>query len=84
MSNVAQPAQADRPFGFTGRILHVNLSNGSIEIEHPGQDFYRTYLGGSALGMRYVYRDVPAGADPLGPDDILTSAVGPLAETPKY
>lgn len=41
-------------FGFTGRILHVNLTSAAIEIEQPDEAFYRMYLGGSALGMHYI------------------------------
>lgn len=69
-------------YGFTGRILHVDLSRGSLTIEEPNEAFYRKYLGGSALGMSYILRDVPARADPLGSDNILTFTVGPLAGTP--
>ncbi len=34
-------------FGFTGRILRVNLSASQIDIEEPPEAFYRQYLGGS-------------------------------------
>ncbi|HEY5435497.1 MAG TPA: aldehyde ferredoxin oxidoreductase family protein [Candidatus Limnocylindrales bacterium] len=57
---------------FTGRILHVNLSTGAIEIENPPESFYRTYLGGSAMGLYYILRDVPAGTDGLDPANVLT------------
>ncbi|MDP2349710.1 MAG: aldehyde ferredoxin oxidoreductase N-terminal domain-containing protein, partial [Chloroflexota bacterium] len=57
---------------FTGRILHVNLTTGSVEIENPPESFYRTYLGGSAMGLYYILRDVPAGTDGLDPANVLT------------
>ena len=57
---------------FTGRILHVNLTTGSVEIEHPPESFYRTYLGGSAMGLYYILRDVPAGTGGLDPANVLT------------
>ena len=59
------------PFGYTGVILHVNLTNGSLETESPDEAFYRKYMGGSAMGVYYVLREVPRGADPLGPDNVL-------------
>ena len=37
------------PNGYTGKILRVNLSDASIKVEEPGDDFYRTYLGGRVL-----------------------------------
>ncbi len=59
-------------FGFTGKILHVNLTTGSIEIEQPAEEFYRTYWGGSAMGTYYLLEHTPAGADPLGPENTLS------------
>ncbi len=59
------------PFGYTGVILHVNLTNGSLETESPDEAFYRKYMGGSAMGVYYVLREVPRGADPLGPENVL-------------
>lgn len=57
--------------GYNGKILHVYLSQGSIEIEEPEEAFYRKYMGGSAMGMYYLLKHTPAGADPLGPENTL-------------
>jgi aldehyde:ferredoxin oxidoreductase len=59
-------------FGFAGKILHVDLSKSKITIEEPSEEFYKTYLGGSAMGIYYVFKNTPAGADPLGPENTLT------------
>ena len=64
------------PNGYNGKILHVDLTNGKLEVEEPNEAFYRMYLGGSAMGMHYILRDMPKGADPLGPDNILTLMTG--------
>ena len=45
------------PNGYTGKILHVDLTSGSLETEKPDESFYRTYMGGSAMGMHYVLKD---------------------------
>ena len=60
------------PFGYHGKILHVDLSTGHIEVETPPESFYRKYMGGSAMGLYYILREVPKGADPLGPQNLLT------------
>ncbi len=60
------------PAGYNGKILHVDLTNGSLDIETPDEAFYRKYMGGSAMGVYYVLREVPTGADPLGPENVLT------------
>ncbi len=58
-------------FGYCGKILHVDLTTGSFEVETPDEAFYRKYMGGSAMGVYYVLRLVPKGADPLGPENVL-------------
>jgi aldehyde:ferredoxin oxidoreductase len=68
--------------GYHGKILHVDLTTGSYEIEEPGEAFYRRYMGGSALGAYYLLKDVPAGADPLGPDNVLVLALSVLTGAP--
>ena len=64
------------PYGYTGKILHVDLSNGKFEIETPPETFYRHYMGGSAMGMVYILRDIPQGVDALSPENILTLFTG--------
>jgi aldehyde:ferredoxin oxidoreductase len=64
------------PSGYTGRILHVDLTNGKLEIENPPESFYRKYMGGSAMGMYYILREMPKGADALGSDNVLTLFTG--------
>jgi aldehyde:ferredoxin oxidoreductase len=70
------------PYGYHGKILHVDLTSGELEIEQPPEEFYRFYMGGSALGMHYVLRDTPAHADPLGPENTLVLALGVLTGVP--
>ena len=67
--------------GFTGNILVTDLTAGSITVDHPTEEWYRRYLGGSALAMDYILREVPAHANPLGPENVLVFAVGPLTGT---
>ncbi len=62
-------------FGYTGSILHVNLTKKEIKIEQPGEVFYRTYMGGGAMGLYYLLKNLPAGIDPLSPDNVLTFMV---------
>jgi aldehyde:ferredoxin oxidoreductase len=64
------------PNGYNGKILHVDLTKGTIEVEEPEEAFYRKYMGGSAMGMYYILRDTPKGADPLGPENVLTLMAG--------
>jgi aldehyde:ferredoxin oxidoreductase len=64
------------PNGYNGKILHVDLTKGSLTVEEPNEAFYRKYMGGSAMGMYYILREMPKGADPLGPENVLTLFAG--------
>jgi aldehyde:ferredoxin oxidoreductase len=70
------------PYGYHGKILHIYLSEQSLEVEAPGEAFYRTYMGGSALGMYYLLQNTPAHADPLGPENTLILALSVLTGAP--
>ena len=70
------------PRGYHGKILHVNLTDSAISREQPGEAFYRKYLGGSAMGLYYILKGMPAGADPLGPENILTLMLSVLTGAP--
>lgn len=63
--------------GFINRkVLHVDLTTGKTWIETPVDAFYRTYGGGSAMGLAYILKEMPRGADPLGAENILTLFTG--------
>jgi aldehyde:ferredoxin oxidoreductase len=60
------------PYGYHGKILHIDLTTGKMEVETPPESFYRRYMGGSAMALYYILREVPRGADPVGPENLLT------------
>jgi aldehyde:ferredoxin oxidoreductase len=70
------------PNGYTGKILHVDLTSGSLSIEEPPEAFYRKYMGGSAMGLYYILRETPPGVDPLAPENVLTFMTGVTTGVP--
>ena len=70
------------PYGYNGKILHVNLTTGEMSVETPPESFYRQYWGGSAMNMYYLLKEMPAHADPLGPDNILALSVSVTTGAP--
>ena len=60
------------PYGYNGKILHVNLTTGKFEVEQPPESFYRTYMGGSAMGVFYVLKKTPPHTPALSPESVLT------------
>jgi aldehyde:ferredoxin oxidoreductase len=69
------------PYGYNGRILRINLSTRKISVEEPPEAVYRRYLGCSALAAYYLLREVPAGIDPLGPENKLVFMTSVIAGT---
>jgi len=57
--------------GYMGKILTVDLTVGDITEEIIPDDVYEKYLSGMGLAAYILYNRIPAGADPLGPDNIL-------------
>ena len=70
------------PHGYTGRILHVNLTTGELIVEQPDEKFYRKYMGGSAMALTYLLNQMPAGVDPLGPDNVLAFFLSVITGAP--
>ena len=75
-------AAEDVMYGYHGRILHVNLTNGQTHIETFDETFAQTYLGGNGFAIRLLYERLAPGIDPLAPDNMLVFAVGPATDTP--
>lgn len=57
------------PNGYKGQILHINLTSKQIETEHPDDSFYRTYLGGGAVGAYYLLTKTNGQTDPFSAEN---------------
>jgi aldehyde:ferredoxin oxidoreductase len=64
-----------------GKILRVNLATGELRDEPLNEEYVRDYIGGSGLGVRYLWDRVGPDTDPLGPDNPLLFLTGPLTGT---
>jgi aldehyde:ferredoxin oxidoreductase len=61
-----------------GRVLRVDLSAREV-AEHAWSDEDRiAWLGGKAMAARILADLLPAGTDPLGPDNVVVISTGPL------
>ncbi len=59
------------------RVLYIDLNKLSYQVqERP--DLFNDYLGGTGAGIRLLFENCPEGADPLGPENPIIFAVGPL------
>ena len=57
--------------GYMGKVLMVDLSSGKICERIIPDKVYEQYLAGQGLAAYILYKEIPAGADPLGPDNVL-------------
>jgi len=64
--------------GYMGKILFVDLATGEIRVDTPEEQLYRDFIGGYGVGARIIYSRQKAGADPLGPENMLGFTTGPL------
>ena len=67
--------------GYTGRILRVDLSKKEAKEEALPWEVARDFIGGAGFGIKYLFDEVDAGTDPLGPDNKLIFASGPFSGT---
>ncbi|MBN2659481.1 MAG: aldehyde ferredoxin oxidoreductase family protein [Spirochaetales bacterium] len=67
--------------GYWGRILVVDLTTGECFFRGVDDFIYESVLSGVGLGAWYLNQNIPAGADPLGPDNILGITSGLLTGT---
>jgi aldehyde:ferredoxin oxidoreductase len=64
--------------GYMGKLAWIDLSTGSVRVDEIAEDVRRNYLGGTGLAA-YLLRQFPFHAiDPLGPENVLIFATGPL------
>jgi len=68
-------------YGWTGTVLRVNLTEGTILKEPLKIQDAEGYIGGRGLGSKYFVDEVDPGIDALGPENKLIYATGPLTGT---
>ncbi|NMB64445.1 MAG: aldehyde ferredoxin oxidoreductase family protein [Spirochaetes bacterium] len=65
-------------FGYHGKIVEVNLTTGSININNFDEDFARLYLGGNGFAAKILYDTVKPHTEPLSEDNVVVFATGPF------
>ena len=66
---------------WQNKILRVNLSTGSCEIEPLNMEWADAYLGSRGLGSKYLYEEMDPAADALSAENKIIFATGPLTGT---
>ncbi len=67
--------------GYTGKILNIDLSSKKIWHQELDKETAAKFIGGTGLGTKILYEEVGPEVDPLGPENIIIFATGPLTGT---
>ena len=70
----------ERPFGWVGKFLRVDLSEGKIE-EDDTLKYAPTFIGGRGIATKIGWDEIPPGVGPLDPENPLIFFTGPLTGT---
>lgn len=69
-------------YGYSGQILYIDLTSGTIQIHPLDMELARKFLGGWGINYRMEYDLLKPGIDPLSPDNPVIVGAGPMVGTP--
>ncbi|MDD3825970.1 MAG: aldehyde ferredoxin oxidoreductase family protein [Anaerolineae bacterium] len=69
-------------YGWHGRLLRVNLTEGTLREETIPEGESQKYIGGRGVAIKYLMEGMDPRADALSPENLLIMATGPLTSTP--
>ncbi len=79
--------------GYMGRVLEVNLSEGSVKVEKTDMNIAEKYLGGKGYATAVLYETLreymkegiaPKDIDAFGEENVLVFATGPATGIAKF
>lgn len=69
-------------YGWRGTILRIDLTKNEITKQPLDETIVRNFIGGRGLNSKTLFDEVNPGIDPLGHENVLCLAPGPLIGTP--
>jgi len=67
--------------GYAGKILRINLTKREAKTVDLDKSLAHRFLGGRGFNSKLLYDSVGPDTDPLGPENLLMFATGPLVGT---
>lgn len=67
--------------GYAGKTLRINLTDGKVSHDTYDEKYLRKYLGGTALGVKLLYEEVPRNFEFDDPKNMYFIGTGPLSGT---
>ncbi|MEM2094957.1 MAG: aldehyde ferredoxin oxidoreductase N-terminal domain-containing protein, partial [Candidatus Bathyarchaeia archaeon] len=68
-------------YGYAGKLLRVNLTSQKLSAVSLEEQTAKDYIGGTCLGVKMLYEEVPPQADWSDPVNLICIASGPLGAT---
>lgn len=68
-------------YGWTGKILRVDLTKSKITVEDLDRQIAEDFIGGRGLGVKYLYDEIDPAVDALSPGNKIIFVTGPLTGT---
>lgn len=69
-------------FGYNGKVLRINLSEGSIKVEPLDLAVAQKYIGARGLGVKTLIDEIDPKVDALSPENKFIIATGPITAAP--
>ncbi|MFO7749590.1 MAG: aldehyde ferredoxin oxidoreductase family protein [Desulfobacteraceae bacterium] len=70
--------------GFFKRLLIVDVTEQTSEVQAIDDALLKKYMGGKGLGTHLLLEHNPAGVDPLAPENCLIVGLGPASDSAVY
>ena len=71
----------DKIYGYGGKLLRIDLTNEQVTKEYLDEATLRKWVGGTGLGAKYLFEEVPAGVAWSDAENRLILTTGPLGGT---
>jgi aldehyde:ferredoxin oxidoreductase len=69
-------------YGYSGKILHIDLNERKHWVEEKPEAWYKLYIGGVSMATRLCWENIEVGCDPYDPGNPICFANGIFAGTP--
>jgi len=64
-------------FGWAGKILRVNLTKRTVNIEYLPENLARNFIGCRGINVKILYDEVGPEVEPFSPENKLIFGTGP-------
>lgn len=69
-------------FGYSGKVLHIDLTKQKHWVEEKPEEWYKLWIGGVSMASRLCWENITPKCDPLSPENPICVANGIFTGTP--